>query len=89
MIVDSDSLRDRAFEVVAKRGWLDKNAYSLSKTVHAFAKPIRVVLTDEAAAEVVQQLLLRAPIMALQLKGNASVPLLEHTGKWGGFNSPR
>jgi hypothetical protein len=72
-----DSSCNRALEVVAKRSWLSKNAYSVSKAVHAFAKPIRLVLTDEATAEVVQQLLLRTHIIALQLGGNASVPLLD------------
>jgi hypothetical protein len=58
----ADTLRDRGLEVVAKLGWLSKNAYSLSKTVHAFAKPIRVRLTEDAPAGVVRQLLLRAPL---------------------------
>jgi FNIP Repeat len=73
----ADILRDRALEVVAKLGWLSKNAYSLSKTVHAFAKPVRVRLTEDAPAAVVRQLLLRAPVVAAQLDGNAAIPLLE------------
>jgi hypothetical protein len=70
----ADSLRDRALEVVAKRGWLSKNAYSLSKTVHAFTKPVKVVLAAEAPPDTVQRLLLRSPIAAVQLDGNVVAP---------------
>jgi hypothetical protein len=49
-----DSLCERALEVVAKRGWLPKGAWSLSKAVHAFVKPIKVVLAAETSADIVQ-----------------------------------
>jgi hypothetical protein len=70
----SATLCDRALEVVAKRGWLSKHSWSVSKTVHAFAKPIRVMLAAETPADVVQQLLLRSPIVAVQLEGNVVAP---------------
>jgi hypothetical protein len=70
----ADPLCDRALEVVSKRGWLSKNAWSVSKAVHAFAKPIRVMLAAETPADVVQQLLLRSHIVALQLEDNVVAP---------------
>jgi hypothetical protein len=70
----ADTLCDRALEVVAKRGWLSKHSWSVSKAVHAFAKPIRVVLAAETPADVVQQLLLRSPIVAVQLEDNVVAP---------------
>jgi hypothetical protein len=55
-----------ALEVVAKRGWLEQPAWSVSQAVHAFAKqlPMLVVLADETPADTVQQLLLRPYIVA-------------------------
>ena len=70
----ADTLCDRALEVVAKRGWLSKHSWSVSKAVHAFTKPIRVVLAAETPADVVQQLLLRSPIVAVRLEGSVDAP---------------
>eukprot|EP00953_Heterococcus_sp_UTEX-ZZ885_P001834 1506-Heterococcus_DN1.PRE.3 len=72
--VSADTLRDRALEVVTNRGWLSKNAWSMSKALHAFAKPMRVVLTAEIPSDTMQQLLLRSPIVAVQLGGSVVVP---------------
>jgi hypothetical protein len=64
----------RALEVVAKLGWLSKTAWSVSKAVHAFSKPMLVVLADETPADIVQKLLLRYPIVAMQLEGSVIAP---------------
>jgi hypothetical protein len=69
-----DSLCNRALEVVAKRGWLATEAWSVLKAVHAFAKPIRVVLAAETPDDVVQQLLLRSVIVAVHLNDNIDAP---------------
>jgi hypothetical protein len=76
--LDSDAvvnrLCDRALEVVAKSGWLDKTIWSVSKALHAFVKPIKVVLADETPADIAQRLLLRSRIVAVQLEDNVDAP---------------
>jgi hypothetical protein len=74
----ADTVRDRALELVAKRGWLSnlKDAWSLSKAVHAFDKPMNVVLAAETPDDIMQQLLLRSPIVAVQLEGSVVAPPL-------------
>jgi hypothetical protein len=63
-----------ALELVAKVGWLSKDAWNVSKNVHAFAKPIKVTLTAAVSDAVKTGVLSRSTIVQLQLEDNITPP---------------
>jgi hypothetical protein len=58
-----------ALRVVAREGWLCKPGWSISKAVHAFAKPIRVVVGGSIDRATTNAVLARPLITVLRLQG--------------------
>eukprot|EP00953_Heterococcus_sp_UTEX-ZZ885_P038986 20003-Heterococcus_DN1.PRE.3 len=64
----SDETCLRALHIVAREGWLCKAGWSISKAVHAFAKPTKARLTS--SIDIVNAVLARPLVTALQLEGD-------------------
>jgi hypothetical protein len=66
----SDETCLRALRIVAREGWLCKDGWSISKAVHAFAKPTKARLTSSIGEAIVNAMLARPLVIALQLEGD-------------------
>jgi hypothetical protein len=69
-IGESDEICLRALSIVAREGWLSKACWSISRAVHAFAKPMKLVLSSSTDEAIVDAVLARPLIIMLQLKGD-------------------
>jgi hypothetical protein len=66
-----------ALRIVAREGWLCKAGWSISKAVHAFAKPTKARLKSRIGGAIVNAVVARHLITALRLQGDwDSMPLL-------------
>jgi putative component of toxin-antitoxin plasmid stabilization module len=72
VVLHEDCLQ--ALEIVAREGWLCKEAWSISKAVHAYAKPTRIVLGQAASPAISRAVLQRLLITSVKTRNHAAAP---------------
>jgi hypothetical protein len=60
----------RALQIVNREGWLSKAGWSISRGVHAFAKPSKAVIRRKTRRAIATSVLARPLIKTVRLQGN-------------------